>query len=192
MNNEQMWGKYNKRIKRHLPEYDLPKPPGPFTLSGSPIKQDTPLKLKSDKECCVIFPLYMAYDGIIPHYVINSSLWAKHILGDVNTDLIEKGWDIWFFVDVRLWVPEVKQMFEKANLTDFVLLYDYPKGRVIRHNMGLDLYATTGPYFQSYYRCYMVDTDMFPSIRDPKNILETDRSAEHWRRRDLISGTYSL
>ena len=173
LSKEKMWGKYNKRIKRHLPEYDLPRPPDPFSLSEK-VEQNAPLKLRSDKECCVIFPLYMAYDGIIPRYVINSSFWAAHAWR-VNTDLIKKGWDIWFFVDVRLWVPAVQQMFEKANLTDFVLLYDYPKGRVIRHNMGLDLYATTEPYFQSYYRCYMVDTDMFPSIRDPQNIIKTER-----------------
>ena len=168
-----MWGKYNKRIKRPLPEYDLPRPPDPFSLA-EPVKQGAPLKLKSDKECCIIFPLYEAYRGIVPHYVINSSFWAAHAWR-VNTDIIEKGWDVWFFVDKRLWVPEVKEMFEKANLTDFVVLYAPPEGRVIRHDMGLDLYATTEPMFENYHRCYMVDTDLFPSIRHRKNILKTER-----------------
>ena len=168
-----MLGKYNKRIKRPLPEYDLEKPLGPFTLS-EPVQQGTSLKLKSDKECCIIFPLYTAYNGVIPHYVINSAFWAAHSWR-VNTDMIKNGWDIWFFVDRELWVSEVQQMFEKANLTDFVLLYDVPHGRAIRHRMGSDLYATTEPYFQSYYRVYMADTDLFPSTRDPQNIIKTEQ-----------------
>lgn len=171
MNKELMMRKYNRRVKRYLPEYDLPRPPGPLTLSG-PIKQDTPLKLKSDKECCVIFALYMAYDGIIPHYVINSSFWAAHAWR-VNTDCIENRWDIYFLVDRKLWVPEVVAMFEKAEFTDFVLFFDVPEGRVIRHKLGTKLYASTVPYFQNFYRCYMVDTDMFPSIRNPENIIKT-------------------
>lgn len=170
---EWMAKKYSRRIKRHLPEYDLPRPPGPFTLSES-IKEDAALKLKSDRECCIIFPLYMAYDGIIPRYIINSSFWAAHSWR-INTDCIENGWDIWFFVHRKLWVQEVKEVFIKANLTDFVLLYDAPEGRVIRHNMGLDLYATTEPAFENYYRVYMVDTDMFASIRDQENIIATEQ-----------------
>ena len=173
LSQEQMIKKYSRRIKRSLPDYDLPRPPGPFTLHEN-MYQRTELPLKSDSECCIIFPLYMAYNGIIPHYVINSSFWAAHSWR-VNTDIIEKGWDIWFFVDERLWVPEVEAMFEKANLRDFVILFDYPDGRVIRHNMGLDLYATTLPMFKNYYRVYMVDTDLFPSVRNPQHLIETQQ-----------------
>ena len=170
-----MYGKYNKRIKRALPDYDLPRPPGPLSLTGMESTTEVSLKLKSEKECCIIFPLFEAYEGIIPHYVINSAFWAAHAWR-VNTDLIEKGWDIWFFVDRRLWAKTVvKEQFEKAHLEDFVLLFDVPKGRAIRHTLGSKLYAATSPYFQSYYRCYMADTDMFPSIRDPQNIIKTER-----------------
>ena len=164
----------HRQDKRDLPVYDLPKPPGPLTIS-EPVIQDTPLKLKSDKECCVILPLFMAYPDIIPHYYIDSAFWVAHSWR-VNTDCIEKGWDIWFLVDRKIWeMEEVKQKFEKANLTDFVLPFDVPEGPAIRIKVGTKLYAATVPYFQSYYRCYLMDTDMFVAIRNPKNILKTDR-----------------
>lgn len=186
---EQMIKKYSRRIKRPLPVYDLPRPPGPFTRSES-IEVDTPLALKSDKECCVIFALFMAYEGVIPHYVINSSFWAAHSWR-VNTDLIEKGWDIYFLVDRKLWCKKtVRDTFERAHLRDFVVLFDVPQGRAIRHKLGTKLYAATVPYFQSYHRCYLVDTDMFVSIRDPKQILPTDRLTDIGRDESLFM-TYS-
>ena len=173
---EKMWSKYNKRVKRPLPDYSLKRPPGQFTLDIplESISLNTSLSLKSQRECCVIFALFMAYDGIIPHYVINSSFWAAHSWR-VNTDMIDKGWDIWFLVDNKLWEDmSVRDAFEMANLTEFVLLFDVPEGRVIRHKLGAKLYATTVPYFENYYRCYLWDTDNFVSVRDVNNKLPVD------------------
>ena len=181
----QMIKKYSRRIKRPLPDYNLPRPPGPFTPSES-IKQGTAIQLNSDKECCVIYALFMAYKDVIPHYVINSAFWAAHSWR-VNTDLIEKGWDIFFLVDTQLWeFQSVIDQFEKANLMDFVLLFDVPKGRAIRHKLGAKLYAATVPYFQAYHRCYLVDTDMFVSIRDRNQILPTDRLMDIGRDESLF------
>lgn len=181
----QMIKKYSRRIKRPLPYYNLPRPSGPFTLS-EPIKQDTALKLKSDREVCVVYAIFMAYEGVIPHYVINSALWAAHSWR-VNTDAIEKEWDIYFLVDRKLWNDEVViQAFRDANMYEFVLPFDVPEGRAIRHKLGAKLYAATVPYFQAYHRCYLVDTDMFISIRDRNKILQTDRLMDIGRDESLF------
>ena len=74
---------YNFRVKRPLPMYDLPRPPGPFNRDSGRV---------------VIFPLFRAYEGIVPHYVINSSFWASHAWR-VNSDALEKEWDILFYVE---------------------------------------------------------------------------------------------
>ena len=82
---------YNFRVKRNLPKYDLARPPGPFNpFSGESILPRT------EHESCVVFPLFQAYEGIIPWYVINSAMWAAHSWR-VNTTAIEAEWDIWFF-----------------------------------------------------------------------------------------------
>ncbi|MCY3739924.1 MAG: hypothetical protein OXH00_02780 [Candidatus Poribacteria bacterium] len=174
MDKAQMIKKYSRRIKRPLPEYDLPKPPGPFKQNGA----------------CVIFALFEAYEGVIPHYVINSAFWAAHSWR-VNTDLIAKEWDIYFLVDSKLWAKKiVRDQFEKANLRNSVLLFEVPRGCAIRHKLGAKLYAATVPYFQDYHRCYLVDTDMFVSIRDQNNILPTDRLLDIGKDESLFM-TYS-
>lgn len=166
---------YNFRIKRRLSLYNLPRPPGPFTyLTRTDGESIIP---SSETEKCVIFPIFKAYDLQItpPHYIINSAFWAAHSWR-VNTDCIEKGWDIFFLLDRELWdMQAVRDQFETANLTDFVVLFDMLPGRVIRHKLGAKFYATTVPDFRWYYRCYLWDTDNFVSIRDPNNILETER-----------------
>lgn len=167
---------YNFRIKRPLPLYDLPRPPGLFTASEISGADVDPIVPKSETQCCVIFPIFKAYDEMItpPHYIINSAFWAAHAWR-VNTDCVEKGWDIFFLVDRELWEnAAVREQFQTANLTDFVILFDMLPGRVIRHKLGAKLYATTVPAFRWYYRCYLWDTDNFVSIRDPNHILETD------------------
>ena len=169
---------YNFRIKRPLPLYDLPRPPGPFTQSEEyPPEPGKPMIPKSDTEKCVIFPIFKAYDAQTtpPIYIINSAFWAAHAWR-VNTDCIEQGWDIFFLLDRELWKHEsVRAQFEKANLTDFIIFFDMLPGRVTRHKLGAKLYAITAEEFRWYYRCYLWDTDNFISIRDPNNILQTDR-----------------
>ena len=155
---------YNRKIygKRPLPAYDLPRPPGPF----------------SDSRCCLIFSLFIAWDGIIPYYHINSAFWAAHSWR-VNTNSIEREWDLWFLVEKELYqIPEVRQMFEKANLTDFVLLFEPVKGSAIRRKNGIALYATVLPYFENYYRAYLLDCDMFVGLSDEKYLLDVDRLLE--------------
>ena len=167
---------YNFRIKRPLPLYDLPRPPGLFTTA--PLEHDgEPIIPNTEREKCVIFPIFRAYDAQVlpPTYIINSAFWAAHSWR-VNTDCIEKGFDIFFLLDTELWKDaSVRSQFQKANLTDFVVLFDVPKGRAVRHKLGAKLYATTVPEFRWYYRCYLWDTDNFVSIRNPDDRLPTDR-----------------
>ena len=167
---------YNFRIKRPLPVYDLPRPPGLFS-QAAPHTSGTPIATKTDKEKCVIFPIFKAYDHMKtpPTYIINSAFWAAHSWR-VNSDCIDNGWDIYFLLDRELWkYPEVQAQFEAANLTDFIVFFDMLPGRATRHKLGAKLYAITIPDFTQYNRCYLWDVDNFVSIRDPQDRLPTDR-----------------
>ena len=166
---------YNFRIKRPLPLYDLPKPP--THLSYTILPNGDPIIPNSEKECCVIFPIFKAYEQqkTPPTYIINSAFWAAHSWR-VNTDCIEKGWDIFFLLDRELWkYQSVRDQFEKANLTQSIIFFDMLPGRAIRHKLGAKFYAITAPDFRWYYRAYIWDTDNFVSTRDPQDILKTER-----------------
>ena len=74
----------------------------------------------------------------------------------------ENGWDIWFFVERRLFEQEgIRQQFEDANLTDFVVLFDAPQGEAVKMKFSLSMYATLEPAFDKYVRVYVFDADMF-------------------------------
>ena len=166
---------YNFRIKRPLPEYDLPLPP--VRRSYMTRREGEAIPTNSDKECCVIFPIFKAYDHqkTPPTYIINSAFWAAHSWR-VNTDCIAKNWDIFFFLDRELWKDDsVRDQFCKANLIDSIVFFDMLPGRAVRHKLGAKLYAVTARDFEKYYRCYLWDTDNFVSIRDPNNKLPTDK-----------------
>ena len=164
--------RYNILIKRPLPEYDLGPPPQPQTIIRRPTMVDQELQLKSSNECCIVYPLFLAYPPIVPYYMINSAFWAAHSWM-VNTTCLEDGWDIWFMVERDLWKDKQCQaMFHKANWTDRVLLFDSPKGRAQTHQLGKKLYTTVLPYFQGYNRVLRPDSDVFASIVNSSNRID--------------------
>lgn len=168
---------YNFRIKRELPVYDLPKPPVHLSHRNIARQPNEPIIPNSNRECCVIFPIFKAYDHqkTPPTYIINSAFWAAHSWR-INTDCIDMGWDIFFFLDRELWKDEsVREQFYKANLTESIIFFDMLPGRAVRHKLGAKLYAVTAPDFSNYYRCYLWDTDNFVSTRDAADLLMTER-----------------
>ena len=162
--------RYNFRIKRELPQYDLDPLPQAQTITHKP-QEAAELKLKSNNESCIIYPLFLAYPPIIPTYIINSAFWAMHSWM-VNSTALQDGWDVWFLVERELWQDKLcRMMFERAKLRNRVLLFDSPKGLAQTHQLGKKFYATTLPYFQNYNRCLLADTDLFASrIEDAKLI----------------------
>lgn len=135
--------------KRPLPEYDLPQPPF----------------LDPNSEHCLIFPLFIGDDDEVVSdyhtYLVNSAFWAAHSWR-VNSDCIEQGWNIYFFVERRLYEqPAIWQQFRKANMTDDVILFDAIPGEARHFKYGLKLYATLHPAFDKYKRAYLLDADMF-------------------------------
>lgn len=149
--------------KRPLPEYDLPRP----------------ADLNVDSEHCLIYPLFIANDNDFEqeaayrHYLINSAFWAAHSWR-VNSNCIERKWNIYFFVENRLYEqPSVREQFEKANLTDFIILFDAVPGDAVRNKFGLKLYATLHPAFDNFKRAYMSDADTFLASKFSK-IVDVD------------------
>lgn len=140
----------HSRIREHdLPAYDLPNP-GSQNGSG---------------RVCIIYSLFIGNDhepeSDYHKYLINASFWSAHAWR-VNSDLIEKRGDIYFHVERRLYdQPAVRLQFEKANLTESVILFDAPKGEATQKKLGLKLYATLHPAFDNYERVYHLDADTF-------------------------------
>lgn len=139
--------RYNFRVKRPLPTYDLPEPPHP-----------------AGGKNCIIYCLFRAYPPIVPYYVINSAFWAAHSWR-VNSNAIDEGWDIWFLVEAEMWDndQQCQEMFAKANLSDRVLRFPMPKGRAETHLLGHKFCAVISRQFDEYERCLLADTDMFLS-----------------------------
>ena len=73
-------------------------------------------------------------------------------------------------------IPAVRQQFEAAHLTDFVVSFPMPpQGNVVRHKLGFKLYAMVEDAFANYERAYLWDTDNFLSRSPGADTLDTDR-----------------
>ena len=154
--------KHHKRFGRDLPIYNLPKPP-----------------LPNGGRSCIIYGLLIGNDrdpeSCYHRYIINSAFWAAHSWR-VNSDLIKKQWDIYFFVERRLYEqPVVRSQFEAANVIDSVILFDTPQCKATKRKTGLRLYATVCREFDIYERAYLIDADMFLCRRENASIFEMDR-----------------
>lgn len=163
---------YNFRVKRPLPIYDLPRPP---------------IATENKDNACVIWTLWEAYTGIVPTYTINSAFWAMHAWL-VNTNILERGWDIKFLVERNLYAHEsVRSQFEKANITDLVVLFDIlPFTDTVTRRLGNKVQALLEPTFDKYERAYLWDTDNFISIRDRNNRLDVTRLLDIGEDNDIL------
>ena len=163
--------RYNFRVKRPLPTYDLAALPKAQSIIKEP--RDTQrLQVKSNNESCIIYPLFLAYPPIVPYYIINSAFWSMHSWL-VNTTALQDGWDVWFLVERQLWQDRQCQgMFHKANLADRVLLFNCQQGLAQTHQLGKKFYATTVAYFQNYNRCILADTDLFASRTPEAELID--------------------
>ena len=142
------------RQGRDLPVYDLPRPLGLFKGSRH----------------CIIYGLFVGNDDEVESdyhaYLVNSAFWAGHGWRS-KSNLEDKEWDIYFFVERRLYEqPSIREQFEVANLTDSVVLFDAPQGEAIKMKFSLSMYATLHPIFDRYERVYKFDADMFLCTQD--------------------------
>ena len=149
-----------KRFGRDLPLYNLEKPP---LFKG---------------RNCIVYSLLIG-DNNEPEsdyhrYIINSAFWAAHSWR-VNSNLDDNEWNIMFHVERQLYEqPSVREQFEIANMTDFVVTYDVLQGDATCRRTGVRLYATTEPAFERYTRVYLTDADMFLCRKPGADVFSLD------------------
>lgn len=143
---------YNRSVKVELPEY------ANSTLSGHSRPSDIG---------CLVYPLFTAVPGVFPSYHVNSALWSAYAF-ESHSNINELEIPIYFYVSSDI-VKEVKQIFQRADVDDRMLITWEPRQR--SEEMGKarwlsqKLYIILDDRFNNFETVIFIDTDVFLARR---------------------------
>ena len=139
---------YNLGVKFALPPYNL------NNLKGVP---------NHSNDACLVYPLFMAVEGVIPTYHINSAFWSANSFL-VSSNIKEKQIPIYFYVDSRI-IEDAAQYFNDAGVDESMILTFTPPERP--HEIGdarwlsQKLYIVLDDRFNEFDAVVFIDTDLF-------------------------------
>lgn len=139
---------YKKRIKYDFPNYE-----------GKGFKYEM-----NSTEACIVIPIFYGFEGTYPAYHVNAACWGFHSYL-VNTNVVEKGVPLFFYIERQLWEPAVLQL-KKAGIPDNRLIQWSAPPRVKEWKgqyFAQKLFTVLDPFFDTYDMVMMPDGDLYLS-----------------------------
>ena len=139
---------YNRSVKFDLPPYNLNE----LTYISN-----------YSTDACIVYPLFMAVEGIIPTYHVNSAFWSANSFF-VNSNIKEKRIPIYFYVDSKI-MEDTTKYFNDAGVDESMILTFTPPERPYEIGdsrwLSQKLYIVLDDRFNEFDTVVFIDTDLF-------------------------------
>lgn len=138
---------YEKRKKLEMPPY-----------------KGIDMYFPTSQQGCIVYPLFCLFENVVPNYHINLTFWSAHSFL-VNSNIIDRGVPIYFYVDRRLW-DLTSQQFEDAGIPEpMVILFDLPERKWNGHWFMPKMNIVLDDRFDDYENVILPDGDLFLASR---------------------------
>ena len=131
----------------------------------------------------IVLPIFQAWSNIIPEYHLNSAFWVYHSFL-VNSDIIERGVPIIFYVEKSCWNYEhVRKMFREAHIpADSIWIFDGMPSNLANFYLGLKMSPLWDARFDKFENVLIWDVDLFVASPSGADLFKTDQLFQREKR----------